>query len=146
MNDEDMKLRQEARSAVTCAKRSGRLVVQPCERCGTTSGVDAHHEDYTKPLDVRWLCKAHHRERHVELGTPIGRPRDPRLAPKSESVGLRVHSEESTEWERAANYEGVKLQTWIRAACNAAAATSAAARNTASAAANSTPPRRPRSR
>ena len=41
----------------------GLLSRQPCEVCGMTK-VHAHHVDYTKPLEVRWLCSAHHRENH----------------------------------------------------------------------------------
>lgn len=44
-----------ARTAVNNAVRDGRLVRQPCEGCGSRK-VHAHHEDYSKPLDVRWLC------------------------------------------------------------------------------------------
>lgn len=43
--------------------RSGRLIKQPCEVCGSKI-VEAHHDDYEKPLDVRWLCKKHHAEHH----------------------------------------------------------------------------------
>jgi len=39
---------------------------KPCVRCGS-SKTHAHHEDYTRPLDVIWLCPAHHAERHREL-------------------------------------------------------------------------------
>jgi hypothetical protein len=49
------------------AIRDGRLVRQPCEVCGTTLRVQAHHDDYTKPLDVRWLCFKHHREHHGQV-------------------------------------------------------------------------------
>ena len=41
------------------AVRSGKIKKQPCEICKDTI-VHAHHDDYTKPLDVRWLCPACH--------------------------------------------------------------------------------------
>lgn len=52
-----------ARSAVKSALRAGKLHRQPCEACGDTPS-EAHHEDYGKPLDVTWLCRKHHLERH----------------------------------------------------------------------------------
>lgn len=45
------------------AIRDGRLIRLPCEVCGADK-VQAHHEDYTKPFEVRWLCFKHHREHH----------------------------------------------------------------------------------
>lgn len=44
----------------------GDLVKGVCEVCSATR-VDAHHDDYSRPLDVRWLCRAHHMEVHNEL-------------------------------------------------------------------------------
>jgi hypothetical protein len=55
-----------AHNAVNAAVRSGRLERQLCERCGSLR-VHAHHEDYSKPLEVMWLCPAHHKERHKEI-------------------------------------------------------------------------------
>lgn len=55
-----------ARDAVQRAVARGDLNRQPCERCGNPKS-EAHHEDYTKPLDVIWLCRRHHGERHTEL-------------------------------------------------------------------------------
>lgn len=55
-----------AKRAVMLAIRAGRLTRQPCEVCGNTK-TDAHHDDYSKPLDVRWLCRTHHGERHRML-------------------------------------------------------------------------------
>lgn len=40
---------------------------KPCERCNSTLNVHAHHDDYSRPLDVIWLCPIHHKERHKEL-------------------------------------------------------------------------------
>ena len=61
------KLKKTAHQKVAYAIQKGELIRQPCERCGTTDHVVAHHEDYNKPLDVLWLCKHHHMERHSEL-------------------------------------------------------------------------------
>jgi hypothetical protein len=41
------------------AMKNGRLVKKPCEVCGKEK-VEMHHDDYRKPLEVRWLCKVHH--------------------------------------------------------------------------------------
>lgn len=60
--------RKRAMAVVGAAFEHGRLVRQPCEVCGTTTWpVDAHHDDYTKPLDVRWLCRSHHKLHHDAL-------------------------------------------------------------------------------
>lgn len=45
--------------------RTGKIVKSACEVCGDVN-VEAHHEDYSNPLNVRWLCRKHHREIHSE--------------------------------------------------------------------------------
>jgi hypothetical protein len=57
-----------ARMAVFNALASGRLVRGACEEAGADcrGQVEAHHDDYGAPLDVRWLCKEHHERWHVE--------------------------------------------------------------------------------
>ena len=45
------------------AIRDGKLIKQPCEVCGEIK-VDGHHDNYEKPLEVRWLCRKHHAEHH----------------------------------------------------------------------------------
>jgi hypothetical protein len=51
---------------VKTALKTGRLVrPAACDDCGTTCKPDAHHDDYTKPLEVRWLCEeCHHSVEH----------------------------------------------------------------------------------
>lgn len=56
--------RVAARDRVHRAVRSGRLQRQPCEVCGSEE-VEAHHDDYSQPLAVRWLCREHHRMQHA---------------------------------------------------------------------------------
>lgn len=56
----------KARQAVSNALRNGKLKRLPCEVCGNKD-VEAHHEDYAKPLDVKWLCFLHHRQAHGQL-------------------------------------------------------------------------------
>lgn len=56
--------KKAANTAVNNAIRDGRLVKAPCEKCGELK-AQAHHDDYSKPLDVRWLCVKHHNEHHV---------------------------------------------------------------------------------
>ena len=55
--------RYRARTAMTHAIDRGLIVRQPCEVCGDEKS-HGHHEDYAKPLEVRWLCRAHHLEAH----------------------------------------------------------------------------------
>ncbi len=64
--------KRAAHKAVESAIARGALVRQPCERCGDAVGINAHHEDYSRHLDVMWLCHKHHHERHKEIGRPIG--------------------------------------------------------------------------
>jgi len=53
-----------AHNAVHRAKKKDALTPKPCEVCGSTENVQAHHDDYSKPLDVRWLCALDHK--HVK--------------------------------------------------------------------------------
>lgn len=42
-----------------------------CEKCSKRCKPDAHHEDYSKPDDVSWLCRSCHNKRHFELGRAV---------------------------------------------------------------------------
>ena len=47
------------------AIRDGKLMKRPCEICNNIK-AEAHHDDYEKPLEIRWLCKKHHVEHHKQ--------------------------------------------------------------------------------
>lgn len=57
--------RMKARNAVSNAVRDGKLEKRPCAFCEATEGLEAHHHDYTKPLEVTWLCRPCHRRFHA---------------------------------------------------------------------------------
>ncbi len=59
--------KKRAHLKVHRALLSGDLVRMPCEVCGHIDGVEGHHEDYSKPLSVNWLCDRHHKARHREI-------------------------------------------------------------------------------
>ena len=52
-----------ARERVRRAVRAGKLV-RPlvCDECGGGGPIQGAHEDYSRPLDVRWLCRSCHRQ------------------------------------------------------------------------------------
>lgn len=55
--------RAVARNAIANALRDKKIFKKPCEGCGVLS-VEAHHHDYSKPLDVHWLCRPCHMRAH----------------------------------------------------------------------------------
>lgn len=53
-----------ARATVATAVSRG-LRALPCEVCGSTVKLEAHHEDYSRPMYIHWLCQKHHAELHA---------------------------------------------------------------------------------
>lgn len=56
--------KQTARRALGHAVRIGKIVPPAtCEKCGA-GNPEGHHEDYSKPFDVKWLCRPCHGLEH----------------------------------------------------------------------------------
>jgi len=76
-----------------------------CENCGKECKPDGHHEDYTKPLMLTFLCKKCHFKRHAYLRSIGKSPSDifrdmvnsgdPRGLPSLESYSIRFGQERS---------------------------------------------------
>lgn len=64
---------QLAHSKVRYAVSTGKMI-KPlrCSRCGAKGDLEGHHDDYSKPLEVMWLCLVCHAQRHKELGRLSG--------------------------------------------------------------------------
>lgn len=59
-------VKYRAHKIVFTAIRNGSLKRKPCRVCGNEK-AEAHHDDYTRPLYIKWLCKMHHSARHKTL-------------------------------------------------------------------------------
>ena len=53
-----------ARDMMRCHVRRGHIIRGPCEVKGCKEEAQGHHEDYSKPFEVRWLCSEHHNDLH----------------------------------------------------------------------------------
>ena len=62
----EQKFKSNARRKTNMRIKRGLLLPYPCEICGAIK-VEAHHDDYNKPYEIRWLCFTHHREHHKRL-------------------------------------------------------------------------------
>lgn len=57
-----------ARHLAGVALRRGKLSLGPCENCGNVE-AEMHHADYSKPLEVTWLCRGCHLAAHAPRPT-----------------------------------------------------------------------------
>lgn len=51
--------KEHARQKMRYAIEHGKMEQKPCVICGEEK-TQGHHKDYSKPLDVVWLCTVHH--------------------------------------------------------------------------------------
>ena len=58
-----------ARWKLQQAVDTGKIIKQPCSVCGKIKS-EAHHPDYSKPLEVIWFCRSHHKLHHARTKFP----------------------------------------------------------------------------
>lgn len=66
--NEEQAVKARARSYAHVYRDRGVIARQPCEHCGAEN-AEMHHEDYSKPLDVIWLCRRCHMAHHKASDT-----------------------------------------------------------------------------
>lgn len=84
----------------------GTLIREACRDCGAEK-VQAHHPDYSKPLDVIWLCRRCHVAEHVRLRAMnidiLGRTEAPT------PLYVKLDQQERDELEAIRKKRGVKM-------------------------------------
>ena len=62
----ELELRQECKKRYSSRylKVTKKYGIPICLFCGDKFSVQGHHENYSKPLDVLWLCRSHHADLH----------------------------------------------------------------------------------
>lgn len=78
-----------ARAALSKAIRDGVLIRQNCIRCDNPK-ADGHHPDYTKPLEVIWLCSQCHAREHQLLRLQQRPAKEPKPKPKIRQARPRL--------------------------------------------------------
>lgn len=65
LNNPQNQIKNQSRAITRRAIANG-IITRPntCEICGGECKPEAHHEDYTKPLEVIWVCKQCHENIH----------------------------------------------------------------------------------
>jgi hypothetical protein len=57
--------KRRAQNAINNALRDGKITKpENCQKCGSDGRIEAHHPDYSKPLEVAWLCNRDHVAAH----------------------------------------------------------------------------------
>jgi ribosomal protein S27AE len=70
-------LRDRVRLETRRAVRAGKIAKPAeCSECGEALKLYAHHDDYTRPLEIVWLCGPCHGQRHVRLAAEGKDPRE----------------------------------------------------------------------
>lgn len=54
-----------SRMRFNAAVAAGKIIRKPCSVCGAVP-AEGHHPDYSKPYEVEFLCRQHHREVHAK--------------------------------------------------------------------------------
>jgi hypothetical protein len=66
---EEQRLKDISRSYANTYLKRGKIAPEPCVFCGAKAQM--HHPDYSKPLEIIWLCRKHHLRLHDLIGPAV---------------------------------------------------------------------------
>jgi hypothetical protein len=61
----EQRIKDNCRSYASTYLKRGKITREACKSCGEEK-AEMHHPDYTKPLEVVWLCRRCHLRHHEE--------------------------------------------------------------------------------
>lgn len=61
----EQRRKANARAYLHVYVKRGKVAKLPCAWCGACTELEAHHHDYSRPLEVVWLCRGHHLAVHA---------------------------------------------------------------------------------
>jgi hypothetical protein len=62
---DDQRRKANARAYANVYQRRGILKPEPCVKCGSDK-AEKHHDDYSQPLAVTWICRPCHLDLHEQ--------------------------------------------------------------------------------
>ena len=66
----NQKQKHYARTYANTYLKRGLIKREGCCICGNEKS-EMHHDDYTKPLEVKWFCRSHHLEHHKKIANVL---------------------------------------------------------------------------
>jgi len=104
---------------VNRAIKNGALIKPSvCENCGKKDcRLEGHHEDYSMPLEVVWLCYTCHRKLHKIKKGPYYRRKNKNTMFQNSigSISSYISKETDKKIIQCAKKEGVTKSAWVRA-------------------------------
>lgn len=64
----DAKQKANARAYAHVYRDRGKIKKEDCKTCGSSKS-EMHHSDYSKPLEVTWLCRSCHLKEHAIISS-----------------------------------------------------------------------------
>lgn len=97
---------------VALAVKNGELI-KPlnCSVCGEEDFLEGHHTDYSKPLDVIWVCKPCHTKIHNSSGRPMGRK--PKEIKADKTIRVYVTNEQKMALEQHCFESGISESSLV---------------------------------